>query len=223
MKSRAELKQEVKDTFRGNWGSAIIMVFIPGLIFMVLEILLSVIFPAEVIDGRVYPNSISQSLSYVVSIIFAMLVTGATYQFIDWLKNKDLEFSPVKAVFVLFNAKDFWKIVGVIVIRSLFTFLWTLLFFVPGVIKSCSYSQALNLYKKAKEDGTSSEYKLTDYITQSRKLMNGHKFDYFVLQLSYIGWMLLGIITLGIGLLWVAPYVQATNAAFFNDLVKNQE
>ena len=57
-----------------------------------------------------------------------------------------------------------------------------------------------------------------DAITKSREMMDGHKFDYFILQLSFIGWALLCILTLGIGYLWLTPYMQITTAAFYNDL-----
>ena len=57
--------------------------------------------------------------------------------------------------------------------------------------------------------------KINDAITKSRELMDGHKFELFVLQLSFIGWMLLGILTLGIGLLYVLPYMSITFANFF--------
>lgn len=59
-------------------------------------------------------------------------------------------------------------------------------------------------------------------ITRSRQLMYGHKMDYFLLVLSFLGWDLLGVLTLGIGFLWIAPYQNATYAAFYNDLVKTQ-
>lgn len=49
--------------------------------------------------------------------------------------------------------------------------------------------------------------------------MNGHKWDYFVLQISFIGWYLLGFLTLGIGLIWVIPYASATYSNFYRHLI----
>ena len=49
-------------------------------------------------------------------------------------------------------------------------------------------------------------------------MMKGHKFDLFYLYLSFIGWFLLAMLTAGIGTLWLAPYVEAAKAAFYNDL-----
>ena len=58
-------------------------------------------------------------------------------------------------------------------------------------------------------------------ITESRKMMNGHKWEYFCLQFSFIAWMIVGLFCLGVGTLWVAAYMNAANAAFYEDL-KNQ-
>lgn len=162
-------------------------------------------------------------ISLIVSFITGLLEIGVNFQFIDWLKNKDLEFSPIKAPFRIFNGKDFLKIFLIMILETIWVTLWSFLFVIPGIIKAYSYSQAYYLYKKAKEEGTADQYSVMDYITQSRKLMNGHKGDLFVLHLSFIGWFIICLITLGIGLLWFTPYMSATQMAFFNDLVANQD
>ena len=66
------------------------------------------------------------------------------------------------------------------------------------------------------------ELSATEVITKSRKMMDGHKWRAFLLDLSFIGWLLLSLITLGIvGLLWTNPYMQNTNAALYQELSKN--
>ena len=55
-------------------------------------------------------------------------------------------------------------------------------------------------------------------LRRSEVLMYGHKMDLFILHLSYIGWILLGIITLGIGLLWVAPWIELAQVKFYEEL-----
>ncbi len=101
------------------------------------------------------------------------------------------------------------------VLTALFTFLWSLLFVIPGIIKAISYSQA---YYIALEHP---EYDANTCITESRKMMNGHKWEYFCLQFSFIGWIIVGSLCLGVGTLWVSAYMNAANAAFYDDL-KNQ-
>ena len=62
---------------------------------------------------------------------------------------------------------------------------------------------------------------INEAIDRSREMMYGHKMDLFLLDLSFIGWFLLGIVTCGIALFWVMPYVEAAHAAFYEDL-KNE-
>lgn len=100
-------------------------------------------------------------------------------------------------------------------LATIFTALWSLLFVIPGIVKAIAYSQC---YFIALEHP---EYDANTCITESRKMMNGHKWEYFCLQFSFIGWMIVGSFCLGVGTLWVTAYMNAANAAFYEDL-KNQ-
>ena len=100
------------------------------------------------------------------------------------------------------------------ILVTVFTFLWTLLFIIPGIIKSYSYS--MTYYVLCDHPG----YTAKEAITESRKLMQGNKMRLFCLQLSFIGWFIVGLLCLGIGLLWVMPYYKAAEAEFYQDLVK---
>lgn len=95
---------------------------------------------------------------------------------------------------------------------ELFTALWSMLFFIPGIVKAIAYSQSFYIAIEHPE------YDANTCITESRKMMNGHKWEYFCLQLSFLGWIIVGSLCLGIGTLWVTAYMQAANAAFYEDL-----
>ncbi len=95
---------------------------------------------------------------------------------------------------------------------ELFTALWSMLFFIPGIVKAIAYSQSFYIAIEHPE------YDANTCITESRKMMNGHKWEYFCLQLSFLGWIIVGSLCLGIGTLWVSAYMQAANAAFYEDL-----
>ena len=95
---------------------------------------------------------------------------------------------------------------------SLFTYLWALLFFIPGIVKALSYSMAP--YILAENKGKSA----LECINESKEMTKGHKMELFVLGLSFIGWGLLCGITFGIAAIWVAPYMQATMANVYNSL-----
>ena len=97
-------------------------------------------------------------------------------------------------------------------LRGLFVFLWTLLFVIPGIIASYRYS--MTPYIMAEHP----EYGALDAISYSKEMMVGNKWRLFCMQLSFIGWAILCLFTLGIGFLWLNPYTEAANAAFYRDV-----
>ena len=96
---------------------------------------------------------------------------------------------------------------------SIFTFLWSLLFIIPGIIKSYAYSMSFYI-KRDHPDWTWKQC-----MDESQRIMKGHKLDYFCLQFSFIGWAVLCILTCGIGTLWLSPYMLASNTNFYNELI----
>ena len=99
-------------------------------------------------------------------------------------------------------------------LMGIFVFLWTLLLVIPGIIKAFAY--ALVPYILADKP----ELSANEAINLSMKMMKGHKFDLFYLQLSFIGWAFVSVFTLGIGLLWLMPYMMTAQAAFYQDVRK---
>ena len=97
-------------------------------------------------------------------------------------------------------------------LEYLYTFLWSLLLVIPGIIKSYSYSASMYLVHEKGLTGN-------DAITESRRLMNGKKWKLFCLDLSFIGWYIVGFLCLGIGVLWVDAYHQVARTCFFDDLL----
>ena len=95
---------------------------------------------------------------------------------------------------------------------EVFTFLWSLLFVIPGIIKAFSYSMAY--YVKIDHP----EYDWNACIKESMRIMDGHKMELFVLMLSFIGWTIVGLCACGIGLLWVEPYIETAYANFYNSI-----
>lgn len=116
----------------------------------------------------------------------------------------------VKDAFDGFN--DFWSAFKTSFLVSIFTFLWSLLFVIPGIIKGISYSQAMFIV--AENPGIGAR----EAINRSKAMMEGHKMDYFVLSLSFIGWMFLGCFTFGLLYIWLIPYMYTSFAHFYNNL-----
>ncbi len=106
----------------------------------------------------------------------------------------------------------FWISFKTIFLTGLFTALWTLLFIIPGIIKSYSYAMAPYIIAENPSVGA------LEAISRSGRMMRGHKMELFVLQLSFIGWILLTIITFGIAAIYAVPYMQTAQVNFYNKI-----
>ncbi len=102
-------------------------------------------------------------------------------------------------------------------VNSIFIFLWSLLFVIPGIIKELSYSMSFYLL------ADNPELTQDQAREKSIAMMNGNKWRLFCLRISFIGWYLLCVITCGILLFWVVPYVKCAEAEFYRDLIKEQD
>ena len=97
-------------------------------------------------------------------------------------------------------------------LQKVYIFLWTLLLIIPGIIKAFSYAMTSYILKD------NPEIKNNEAIEKSMQMMQGHKMDLFLLYLSFIGWAILSVLTLGIGFIFLTPYVNAAVSHFYEDL-----
>jgi uncharacterized membrane protein len=118
-------------------------------------------------------------------------------------------------LFYAFRGRQYLRIVGAMAWRTLFTFLWMLLFIIPGIVKAYAYCLVPYILADNPEIGYDRALKL------SMSMTNGYKGEIFVLQLSFIGWYLLGALCLGVGVLFVNPYFGATMAEMYVTLRDN--
>lgn len=127
--------------------------------------------------------------------------------------NLDLVDRRDAVIETLFKYFAQWKTaVAAKLLRTFYTFLWTLLFIVPGVV--AEYSYAMTSYIIAENP----EISASEAIEQSKEMMRGNRFRLFCLRMSFIGWDILAICTLGVGNLWLIPYRQAATAAFYREV-----
>ena len=112
---------------------------------------------------------------------------------------------------------NYWHKVWGMFLGMLFTFLWSLLFIIPGIVKCFSYSMTPFILEEHPELGAN------EAIDHSRAMMKGHKFDLFWLILSFIGWGFLCLFTFGIGYLWLVPYMDTSISAFYEDVKADYE
>lgn len=185
MINRAELKARARQNISGNMGMLIVCLVLVGVISGVCNVI--------------------PYIGMIASLcITGPLTLGSCYIYLNLTRG----FEP--DVNVLFSG--FQRFVDALVLNLLigiFTFLWSLLLVVPGIIKAISYSQAFFILAEHPEMSGK------EALDESIALMDGHKMDYFVLCLSFIPWMLLCTITCGLALLYVGPYMDATFTNFY--------
>ena len=146
----------------------------------------------------------------------AMLVTGplavgVTSVFVFLLRGKNA--IDIEDMFSGFK-NNFGRNLLLGFLANLFIALWSLLFIIPGIVKTYAYSMA---YYIANEHP---EYDWKVCLDESQRLTRGHKLDLFVLDLSFIGWYIVGAMCLGIGTLWVAPYHAAAKINYYDAIMK---
>lgn len=114
-----------------------------------------------------------------------------------------------------FESSNYKGIIATMLLKGVYNLLWSLLFVIPGIIKSYSYRMVPYILTDNPSIGADKA------ITLSRKMMDGHKFNTFVLDLSFLGWYLLGMLAFLVGILFVNPYAYATDAQLYLVLRKN--
>ena len=129
---------------------------------------------------------------------------------IECVENKKWD---ILRVFCGFS-EDFGQSVLLGFLQNLFTALWSMLLIIPGIVKSYAYAMAF--YIRQEKDGVNKE--AVDCITESRMMMNGHKWQLFCLDLSFIGWYIVGALCFGVGTFFVVPYHQVARANFYEAL-----
>lgn len=109
--------------------------------------------------------------------------------------------------------KSFGDSLALHILNAIFTFLWSLLLVIPGIIKAYSYSMGYFILADRPDLSGNQARKRSMY------LMKGHKWQLFCLDFSFIGWYLLSLLTLGILAFWVYPYHMTARAEFYNELL----
>lgn len=193
----AELKANAKEQLRGKWAVAIATVLVAN-ILIDSDVMYKVSEKFGLIGLSISCSLISLFLGGVISVGLCKFLLDMT------TKREEPRF---ETLFSQFNI--YLKTLGLNILITLSVCIGTILFIVSGIIVGLMFSQS---YYILSEDPSKS---ITQCIKESVDMMNGHKWDLFYLELTFIGWWLLTAITVGIAGLWVAPYVKVTETNFY--------
>ena len=198
---------QAREALSGRWGLAVGTFFVYMLIVAILSSY-SVSRNISEINGIVRSITISSSILLLL-IVGALEFGAATFSLAIARKEE----AKLNMIFSGFN--HYGKTLGLCLLMALFVILFTLLLIIPGIIAALSYSMAYFIMSDDPNIG------IMEAINKSKKMMYGYKWKYFCLGLRFIGWIILGILSLGIGFLWIMPYIYVSYAKFYEDLKAN--
>lgn len=199
------LLNEARLSLSGNWGkSALLTLSYVGLLlvaYFVLYLLLA-------LCGMDLDSKVTSFFEAPVDILlFIPIEFGFMLTLFFFVKeNKSIE---MKGVFGALNGTYYWKSVGVGVLMGIYVVLWTFLLIIPGIVKALSYCMASLIIAE------NPEMSCEEAIQRSMKMMEGHKWEMFLLWLVGLGLVILSALTLFIGLLWIMPWMEVTMIKFY--------
>lgn len=228
-----EIRKNARKALKGKWNKGAIIAFIVILISVVVNL------TAWKLQENVILVNIISALFVLIGVPLSI---GVTYAFLELKRKKDTKiFDFVKLTFKHF-AKS-WLVSWMVIIKMILPIICiavaiilyaTLMFtsneisfglmllgvavfmaaIVYAVIIGLLYVLAYYVAYDHPEMG------VKQVVNESARLMRGHRGDYFVLILSFLGWVILSILTVGVGFVWLAPYMQTANVCFYDEIVK---
>jgi Predicted integral membrane protein len=194
-----------KESLRDKWGLAIGTFLVYTLIVNGLQ------FNYSFYSNMFGTNMLVSSGGLLSLIIGGPMTLGTAYFALAISRNQEARFEQL---FKGFN--NFGTALGAYLLMAIFTVLWMLLLIIPGIIAAISYSMTFYIIADDPSIGS------MEAIDKSKKMMYGYKWKFFCLNLRFLGWAILCIFTLGIGFLWLIPYMEISFAKFYDDINGSQ-
>ncbi|HPM02469.1 MAG TPA: DUF975 family protein [Candidatus Cloacimonadota bacterium] len=195
--SLSEMKRQARELLKGKWNRFAMIYFV----YLVLYCMII-------------------ALDYVVAnsgTIGAMFFVGQFALSFAYLSLKVYHSEEIDLDGLFYGFKFYFKALWTNILMGIYIVLWCLLLIIPGIIAAYSYSMTFFVL------ADNPELSAGEAISMSKRLMKGHKWEFFSLTASFLGWALLSVFTLGIGLLWVIPYMSTSTAVFYNEIKQYSE
>lgn len=201
MDSITNYKNRALSALENKWGNFVLITFVYGFIIGITQIL----------SGDKDSPAILHLIGLVLFILALPLTWGYQTLFLGAVRGGE---ATAKDMFEGYNKEQFSRVLTTTLLYYVYVFLWSLLLLIPGCIKSYSYAMTPYILKD------NPEMKNNAAIEESMRMMDGHKLELFLLDLSFIGWAILSILTCCIGFLWLVPYMNMARVNFYEDLKK---
>ena len=218
----SDYRLKARQSLTGNWSVSVAVCLVAALLgssmagtgsFTTLIRQLQTALPAEEFLLYLGPVTLAISGLFLVHLLLGGVTQlGLCRYLLDQQAGARLEFRTLFSQFHRYtDGLCLW------LLQWLYILLWSLLFVIPGIVAEYSYAMAPFIMV---EDPSCTA---GEAIRRSREMMDGHKFDLFCLRLSFLGWRLLSVFTLGIGNLFLEPYISAATAAFYRDISTSEQ
>lgn len=184
-----EIRRESRELLKDKWLNL-------ALIWLILYAISAVLTSVTSGIGGIIPLILAGPFALGIAMIFLKLRKGGDFR--------------VEEMFDGF--KDFTRSLVAYLLVALYVFLWSLLLIVPGIIACISYSMTFFILA---EDP---QIEAQEAMRKSKQMMSGHKTEYFMLMLSFIGWFVLSCLTFGLGFLLLSSYVTMASAIFYDKI-----
>lgn len=213
--NRALLKQDAKNAMSAANPHPVLTT----LVFMVVSIAVTLVvnivsgifgFTGALLDSEavsVFGGFVSVIVSLLITLLLSAVQFGYVVYSLKVFKHEDTGINELFAYFPMLL-----KIIGLTLWMELFIMLWSCLCIIPGIIAGLRYSQAFFILAENPDKG------IRECVNESKELMSGRLWEFFVLQLSFILWLLLTMVTCGLAGLYVQPYMQITYAGYYLSL-----
>lgn len=240
MSTRAELKGRAKNCLR--------QYFMPALLVCIVQMLLTGTLPLPRMGVSLNVNTVGSAItgggglaetlgegdlgymlmvlpvllmgmlfSFAIGTLYSVFVGNVIYVGSSRYFMESREYGQDRGIgklFYGFKSGAYLNTVFTMFMMNLFIFLWSLLLVVPGIIKSYQYRMVPYIMAE------NPQMNYRDALALSSRMTEGHKLDLFILELSFVGWMILGSLLCGIGVIFVQPYINATFAEVYAEMRK---
>lgn len=206
MKSYSEYRAQARETLEGHWGEGAVLTLMYVLILLLVEVLSG---GSEFLGSTLFQSVGSAFGSLLSLLVLAPLGTALSMFFLGFARgNDEMQFRNV----VNIMRADYARILSATLVISMMVLLGVFTLGILSVYFAFSYAMVPYLLRDYPE--------LTwrEAMQTSREMMNGHKMELFVLQMTFLGWAILAMLTLGVGLLLLEPYMETTMAHYYQDL-----
>ena len=239
--SAKDFRWRAREALRGNWMTAVLVTLVASIFGASVGVGGSGISPVQIvsnitrfinpdseanydISGNYLDPPSDQMVTFMTGVVVLAVGIGLILVLISILLgavislglcqyNMKLIDGETADFGILFSNFGIWsKAVWLVIRRGLYVFLWSLLLIIPGIIKAYAYAMSVFILSE------NPEMSAKEAMDVSRKMMDGNKWRLFCMQLSFIGWDLLNLCTLGLGSLWLGPYKNAASAAFYDEV-----